>query len=77
MKKLRMNISHPRFILSKLKIFGEIVTTFILTYPIDLICLDFVANGERCQHKWRTPLVWDPQYIFRTVFLPILKIIFV
>ena len=28
MKKARMNISHPRFILFKLKIFGEIVTTF-------------------------------------------------
>ena len=26
MKKARMNISHSRFILSKLKIFGEIVT---------------------------------------------------
>ena len=30
MKKARMNISHSRFILSKLKIFGEIVTTFNL-----------------------------------------------
>ena len=29
MKKARMNISHSRFILSKLKIFGEIVTTYI------------------------------------------------
>ena len=28
MKKARMNISHFRFILSKLKIFGEIVTTY-------------------------------------------------
>ena len=28
MKKARMNISHSRFILFKLKIFGEIVTTF-------------------------------------------------
>ena len=27
-----MNISHSRFILSKLKIFGEIVTTFEITY---------------------------------------------
>ena len=31
MKKARMNISHSRFILFNLKIFGEIVTTFILT----------------------------------------------
>ena len=31
MKKARMNISHSRFILSKLKIFGEIVTTVILS----------------------------------------------
>ena len=30
MKKARMNISHSRFILSKLKIFGEIVTTLLL-----------------------------------------------
>ena len=30
MKKARMNISHSRFILFKLKIFGEIVTTFTL-----------------------------------------------
>ena len=29
MKKVRMNIFHSRFILSKLKIFGEIVTTFL------------------------------------------------
>ena len=28
MKKVWMNISHSRFILSKLKIFAEIVTTF-------------------------------------------------
>ena len=31
MKKERMNISHSRFSLFKLKIFGEIVTTFINT----------------------------------------------
>ena len=30
MKKARMNISHSRFILFKLKIFGEIVTTYTL-----------------------------------------------
>ena len=29
MKKARMNISHSRFILFKLKIFGEIVTTYL------------------------------------------------
>ena len=31
MKKARMNISHSRFILFKLKIFGEIVTTEIIS----------------------------------------------
>ena len=31
MKKARMSISHSRLILSKLKIFGEIVTTLTLT----------------------------------------------
>ena len=30
MKKARMNISHSRFILFKLKIFGEIVTTYYI-----------------------------------------------
>ena len=29
MKKERMNISHSRFILFRLKIFGEIVTTYV------------------------------------------------
>ena len=29
MKKARMNISHFRFFLFKLKIFGEIVTTYL------------------------------------------------
>ena len=33
MKKARMNISHSRFILFKLKIFGEIVTTYHLSLP--------------------------------------------
>ena len=34
MKKARMNISHSRFILSKLKIFGEIVTTKIVSLAL-------------------------------------------
>ena len=33
MKKARMNISHSCFILSKLKIFGEIVTTLYSCAP--------------------------------------------
>ena len=33
MKKARMNISHSRFILFKLKIFGEIVTTLYFCAP--------------------------------------------
>ena len=32
MKKARMNISHSRFILFKLKIFGEIVTTYLFCF---------------------------------------------
>ena len=39
MKKARMNISHSRFILSKLKIFGEIVTTLYKCY------MDFLNVG--------------------------------
>ena len=34
MKKARMNISHSRFTLFKLKIFGEIVTTIIILSDI-------------------------------------------
>ena len=37
MKKARMNISHSRFILSKLKIFGEIVTTNFQTVNLKLL----------------------------------------
>ena len=33
----------------------------ILTYSIDLICLAFVVNGGRCQHNWRTSIVWHPK----------------
>ena len=36
MKKARMNISHSRFILFILKIFGEIVTTIFLLVKIEL-----------------------------------------
>ena len=48
---------------------------FILTYSIDLICLAFVVNGGRCQHNWRTPLVWRTK-IFHVIVLPMLKILF-
>ena len=40
MKKARMNISHSRFILFKLKIFGEIVTTIIIYRPIFKLSLN-------------------------------------
>ena len=40
MKKARMNISHSRFILSKLKIFGEIVTTYLITKPFQRSATD-------------------------------------
>ena len=36
MKKARMNISHSRFILSELKIFGEIVTTFWISNCLEM-----------------------------------------
>ena len=42
MKKARMNISHSRFILLKLKIFGEIVTTNeILWTKVEMTKLKF------------------------------------
>ena len=37
MKKARMNISHSRFILSKLKIFGEIVTTIVKSLWLNML----------------------------------------
>ena len=42
MKKARMNISHSRFILSKLKIFGEIVTSFLLLIFLFWIVLELL-----------------------------------
>ena len=46
MKKARMNISHSHFILFKLKIFGEIVTTFFFTHlgKIDLATTNQVTK---------------------------------
>ena len=45
MKKARMIISHSRFILFKLKIFGEIVTTltFLTTCPKKIGTISFEA----------------------------------
>ena len=54
MKKARMNISHFRFILSKLKIFGEIVTTIYLLVKHSLR-IKFVScmNADHWQLYWR------------------------
>ena len=41
LKKVRMNISHFRFILFNLKIFGEIVTTFKI----------YSAKGDKKKRK--------------------------
>ena len=45
MKKARVNISHSRFILFKLKIFGEIVTTYLERFDTlvrrSTYCLNF------------------------------------
>ena len=35
MKKAGMNISHSRFILFKLKIFGEILTTIFISFTLE------------------------------------------
>ena len=47
MKKARMNISHSRFILSKLKIFGEIVTTFFILWKTLRLCPCSLALASR------------------------------
>ena len=46
MKKARMNISHSRFILFKLKIFGEIVTTIYFLYLIfsEAVLVNLLTN---------------------------------
>ena len=41
---------------------------FILTYPLDLICLAFAVNGGRCQHNCRNPIVWHPQTFLFYIF---------
>ena len=55
MKKARMNISHSRFILFKLKIFGEIVTTYILFTKL---------HWPGCQETVRVKL--PPAHLFTT-----------
>ena len=44
MKKARMNISHFRLILFNLKIFGEIVTTFIVLTVLLEACNEFAGH---------------------------------
>ena len=47
MKKARMNIFHSRFILLKLKIFGEIVTTFsFYRLKIDRLIIDKLIQNH-------------------------------
>ena len=54
----------------------QILLPLILdTYPIDLICLAFVVNGDRCQYDWMTPIVWHSLNL-HVIFLPVLKISF-
>ena len=43
MKKAQMNISHSRFILFKLKIFSEIVTTYCIFTSMQLVPLLVLA----------------------------------
>ena len=50
-----MNISHSRFILFKLKIFGEIVTTF--TY-IRNGTINFTFAGKSSQRKSLKTQIW-------------------
>ena len=51
MKKARMNISHSRFILFKLKIFGEIVTTNILNASL-------AAHRQSSKEKKQWNKIW-------------------
>ena len=52
MKKARMNISHSRFILFKLKIFGEIVNTFFFSLEP---CIR--VGVKAAMPAWETPVV--------------------
>ena len=63
MKKARMNISHFRFILFNLEIFGEIVTTF-------RNCKKYVSNKEQndIAHKPNLlPCNTDAQTLYTTL----------
>ena len=54
MKKARMNISHSRFILFKLKIFGEIVTTFFLSLKPSVIQYQrLIAKESNTLHQYK------------------------
>ena len=58
MKNARMNISHSRFILSKLKIFGEIVTTY-LKFILFSICQLFAVQEYQIGKKNQKVMMTD------------------
>ena len=62
MKKTRMNISHSRFILFKLKIFGEIVTTKLISYSVYISNYSFqnilLKVCKASSVKMQSALIW-------------------
>ena len=65
MKKARMNISHCRSILFKLKIFGEIVTTKLKTVRASLRDLDSVdarVMVSQDRLKWEAQVSKKSEY---------------
>ena len=71
MKKARMNISHSRFILFKLKIFGEIVTTQKVTGTLHIFILGVSVFTKRAvnliqQNEFEIQLRKKPNTIIST-----------
>ena len=64
MKKARMNISHSRFILSKLKIFGEIVTTFFLFYDLPTCYEKAESLRLATTHRSHSPSTQPVNHVF-------------
>ena len=69
MKKARMNISHSRFILFKLKIFGEIVTTklfYSMVLNFYYICTSLLPCQETAKGPFGLRVKLPPAHLSTT-----------
>ena len=66
MKKARMNISHFRFILLNLTIFGEIVTTYGISMKVWKIVFHFILKVFHSIPFWHLPYS-IPKFLFHSI----------